>query len=173
MVEIYSWIFLHLRGFFGSQKTVPDCSVLCVNSEPGSLEYLTAADRMPRSLFKNVFSSVAPTLLEDCTTFHAVNSIKLCYWPISLAMSSGMYLTNASSCLHVSGGLWLQGTKFWDQNFEVSIIACKFLTRNKLKETRWSRLFFFYKILLWLMLKLQFNLSNQMVNSNTLHLIVW
>lgn len=140
MVEIYSWIFLHLRGFFGSQKTVPDCSVLCVNSEPGSLEYLTAADRMPRSLFKNVFSSVAHTLLEDCTTFHAVNSIKLCYWPISLAMSSGMYLTNASSCLHVPGGLWLQGTKFWDQNFEVSIIACKFLTRNKLKETRWSRL---------------------------------
>lgn len=49
-------------------------------------------------------------LLPGSTTFHALNSVQLCYWPISLAMSSGKYLTNASSCLHVPRGLWLQGT---------------------------------------------------------------
>lgn len=53
-----------------------------------------------------------------------------CYWPISLAMSSGKDLTNASSCLRVPGGLWLQGT-FLHQNSELSVIICKFLTMEQ------------------------------------------
>lgn len=145
--------------------------MFCPKCTPCSLEYWTVADRLPRSFkgpfFIKVFFLHPHHLLPGRTTFHVLNSIKLCCWPISLAMSSGKYLTNASSCLPVPGGLWLQGT-LQLQNCEVRIITCKFLTmqqpqRDSEEQSRERHTLsinmplFFYDILQWLQSKLQAN----------------
>lgn len=75
------------------------CEPKTSNTDSGVLESFKGA------LLKDILFHI-PTASRQAasTTFHALNSIKLCYWPISLTMSSGGgggggYLT--SSPLHV------------------------------------------------------------------------
>lgn len=84
----------------------------------------TECQEVSKDLFKKKKKKIYPHhLLTSSTTFHALNSIKLCRWPISSAISLGKYLTNA--CLHVPRGLWLQGT-LKDHNSEVSVMRISY-----------------------------------------------
>lgn len=131
----------HWRGSRISASLCTAQNFLCVNARPGTLEYFTVADSVPRNfkrplLKKTHISFYIPTeLLPGRTTLCAVNSIKLCRWPISLAMSSGKYMTNGSSRLHVPRGLWLQGaprSKLWGKHnhMQMTEIAASSMRRE-------------------------------------------
>lgn len=94
------------------------CEPKTSNTDSGVLESFKGA------LLKDILFHI-PTASRQAasTAFHALNSIKLCYWPISLTMSSGgIWQVHPCMCPENCGLEEGSNTPSW----EVSIITCKF-----------------------------------------------